>query len=1119
MAGPVWQGDLGTADFVDFNEETVWDNKYKDTSQLLVSEHRVNDQPINVQQQIDFLERRHLDGAAPPHLAVWGNLDAGQLLRVRGLANFWRAGGTSQTGGEEPVHFEQHMEDLISGWAGLGLGVVHCILGRQRGVEVYLGLQPPTGKLAMPTERLLAPDLRGAFPGIQLDEHPVKVGSMLRKTRYFDHMGRLTGVPTRKAGFVQRPEPGTSERRGQVQQVERLLRALAGEDFGYMVVAKPLPTLTVVRDAQQGLELIRQVSTLVKLQRQIGATTSGEQLDRQAQYCVEALERNLQRLNQGKAQGMWEVEVTCFAPTQETLLKLLALLRGVYGGLDSRPDPVRTFPCRQGLEPSTTSHFATALNSAELATLCQLPKEEAPGYAVADHARFDVALPDEVIADRLPIGRVLDGKRHTGEWYAIDRGDFAKHGLVVGVTGSGKTNTVFYLLDKLWNEARIPFLVIEPAKTEYRDLLTAGFGDLRVYTLGDETIAPFRLNPFEFEIAGPDLRTHVQTHVDFLKSVFNAAFILYAPMPYVLETCLHEVYQDKGWDLTTSQNRRLPPQERGNEANWPVFPTLRDLYEKIDDVVDRLGYDQRIQMDVKAGLKARIGSLLLGGKGLMLDTRHGVSIADLLARPTVLELERVGNDDEKAFLIGLILTRLYECRQVQAKGRAAESIKHVTVFEEAHRLLKNVPTQVETESANTRGQAVEAFANMLSEIRAYGEGVLIADQVPTKLAPDAIKNTNLKLMHRIVAADDREVMAGAMNLDEAQSRHIITLSTGVAAAFAEGSDRPYLVEVFNFMGQRVKGRATDAQVAQTIAPQLGTPIYEPLPDYFRHFPPHAGQPARPDSTLRDYALSVIEHPDFDETFHRYFLSLVEEPDRAILGYNDILQLMRRAVGKLRPPYDRQTPQYVLLHATHHLLDQRGRQIGWLYNVASSLCHQISNVLVDVALCYENRQDVLDRLRTQHRPALDRFRHGYIQQTAQDVGPFVGCVHCQARCRYRREVAPLVRDAGLERDFLDAIRTARSDQEIWPTLADICREAAGRAINVSDPQVTANVALCFAAQLGPAVHFTSATQVKLARNLSQTLANSHVPAAPSTPSTSATVPVMPPVAPLPVIPSI
>lgn len=1040
---------------------------------------------VNIQQQIDSLERRYLDDATAPYFPVWGLMDAANLLRVRGLAHFWGVEEAHKHGGE-PIYFEQHMEDLIIGCAGLKLSIAFCLLGRPRGIEVYMGLG---GHQA---DRLLASALRGAFAGIQLDDLPVRLGTALKDTSYFDHMGRMTGVPTRKAGFRRHETEGGGERHGQVQQIERLVRALTGHEFGLLVIAKPITEQAVAQATVQGLELIRQVSALVKSQVQLRPGVSVEQIDRHAQYCVELLEYNLRRLSQGKAQGAWRTEVTCFAPAQETLLKLLSLLRSVFGGADSRPDPVRTLPCQRDMPQHASEAFSTWLNSAELATLCQLPKEEAPGYAVSDYARFDTALPTAPVAEVLRIGKVLTGDQPTGDWYAVARDDLAKHGLIVGVTGSGKTNTVFYLLDKLWSEARISFLVIEPAKTEYRDLLMAGLSDLRVYTLGDETVAPFRLNPFEFEIAGPDRRVHVQTHIDFLKSVFNAAFILYAPMPYVLEICLHEVYQDKGWDLTTSQNRRLPPQEQGKERNWPVFPTLEDLYHKIDEVVDRLGYEQRIQMDVKAGLKARVGSLRLGGKGLMLDTRHGVSISDLLASPTVLEMERLGNDDEKAFLIGLILTRIYEYRQVQAKAQVVPAFQHITVFEEAHRLLKNIPTQVETESTNTRGQAVETFANMLSEIRAYGEGVLIAEQVPTKLAPDAIKNTNLKLMHRVVAADDREVMAGAMNLNEAQSRHVTTLRTGVASAFAEGCDRPYLVEIFNFKGQRVKGRASDAQVRQSIAAQFGTALYEPLPDYFRYFPLSVGQPPRPDSVLRDYALAVTEHHDFDETFNRYFLSLLEEPDLAVLGYFELDKFVHRAVGNLKHPYDRLTVQYVLLYAVHRLLDQRGQQRRWLYNVTATLRHQLSDVLVDIARNYQNQQAVLDHLRAQHRPALESFRQGYIQQTTQDVGPFIGCVFCQARCRYRWEVAPLVRDAGLERNFLDAICKPQNDSNMWNALADICREVAHRAISVNAPKANSDIALCFATQMGAVQRFTVATQAKLIRNLYHTLTHSPMP---------------------------
>jgi len=756
---------------------------------------------------------------------------------------------------------------------------------------------------------------------------------------------------------------------------------------------------------------------------------------------------------------------------------------------------VRTAPAAGG------DQFSTLLNSHELAILAQLPREEMPGYAVRDYARFDVALPPEPPGGAPPgdvvnVGKILDGATPTGNWYAVPRPDFAKHGLVVGVTGSGKTNTLFYLLERLWHRGQgVPFLVVEPAKAEYRDLRTVpGLEALRVFTLGDERLAPFRLNPFEFEIGDADNRIHVQTHIDYLKSVFNAAFILYAPMPYVLESCLHEIYQDKGWDLTTSQNRRLPPQERGNEAKWPVFPTLGDLYRKVDEVVDRLGYEERIQMDVKAGLKARIGSLRLGGKGLMLDVRRSVPMKELLAQPAVLELERIGNDDEKAFVIGLLLTRIYEYRVVEARaGGSAPALRHVTVFEEAHRLLNNVRTDMGTEEANVKGQAVENFANMLSEIRAYGQGVLIAEQIPSKLAPDAIKNTNLKVLHRVVAEDDRDAMGGAMNLDDAQKRFITTLRTGQAAVYAEGADRPYLVEVFPFKRQSVKGRLTDKQVRGAMQQFCSQPVYEPLPGYAQTIQGLLPPDGSGSSDVRDLALAVLGAGDFDELFARYFLSLIEEPRQAIDGYSAVAKFTEQII-KPRPDQVKPVALYIMLQAVARFLDDRGRRYGWLYNVVETLRRELVAILADVISNFENRREVWDNLAQQHAAGLAAFAGQYRQLCAKAPIPHAGCAFCASRCLYRYEVAPLAGDKALARDFVETIRNTRNDDAMWRGLARICWDAAGRALHgVSKPAAVNGVATCLAAQMSAAQGLSTASQQKLVKNVKLALQSQAQPA--------------------------
>jgi hypothetical protein len=84
---------------------------------------------------------------------------------------------------------------------------------------------------------------------------------------------------------------------------------------------------------------------------------------------------------------------------------------------------------------------------------------------------------------------------------------------------------------------------------------------------------------------------------------------------------------------------------------------------------------------------------------------------------------------------------------------------------------------------------------MLAEIRAYGEGIVVAEQIPAKLVPDVVKNTALKIVHRLPAHDDRQVVGAAMNLDEEQSRQVVSLEPGVAAVFADGMDRPLRIRV------------------------------------------------------------------------------------------------------------------------------------------------------------------------------------------------------------------------------------------------------------------------------------------------------------------------------------
>jgi len=608
--------------------------------------------------------------------------------------------------------------------------------------------------------------LHGLLTGI-LGQHlvstsPVKFDLSLTKT----DCATITGIPD----TTRRQAQPKKNQELQIPSIDDLLTTLDNADWLYVACCQPL-----ARDLARGwlAQCAREIQTVSveNLHREI------QKADRLATHYVKMLEKTITRLKTGLTEGLWANGVYFLSPDKtETALSLLL---PVFGGDRSEPEPVRGHICVAGGDSPACMNLLT---SREALCYMRLPEREYQGYRLKERIYFDQDLTAPPHPS-LPIGPVVTSNAVSDRQARIPLDHLTRHGLVAGATGSGKTNTLFNILLSLWTEHRIPFLVIEPTKAEYRNL-TSKVNDLLVFTLGDETpgaSSPFRLNPFQFPPGVP-----LQTHIAHLTAAFNASFVMYSPMPQVLEECLYEVYRDKGWNLVSSSNSL--GFVRG------AFPTLTDLHDKVDEVVNRLGYEERITMDIRSALKTRLNNLRLGGKGLMLDTPESVPLPEILQKPTVLELKAMGNDDEKTFVMGLLLTAIYEHYEAGAHQSGNSSLRHLTLIEEAHRLLKNVPTEKTSEDqANMKGRAVESFCNMLSEVRAYGEGILVAEQIPTKLAPDILKNTGMKILHRLVAKEERESMGHTMNLDAAQMRHVATLSQGEALFFREGFDRPYLI--------------------------------------------------------------------------------------------------------------------------------------------------------------------------------------------------------------------------------------------------------------------------------------------------------------------------------------
>jgi hypothetical protein len=533
-----------------------------------------------------------------------------------------------------------------------------------------------------------------------------------------------------------------------------------------------------------------------------------------AQRYVSLLQAARQRMEAGMQSGMWNVQAYLMAESHDALARGGQALAGSFAGRDSLPQPFRVRSCRLGSAQAGFRPPSTVLTSAEAAALSQLPSQEFPGYALREAVTFSVSPPPAPDHPSVAVGTIVASGVRTRNWFEVRVEDLAKHVFVAGVTGSGKTRTCQYLLSQLWGEHQIPWWVVEPStKIEYRRLAASEtFRDLQIYTLGNETCAPLRLNPLQI-LPG----VSVQTHIDALSSLFGASFAMVTPMPDVLNKALHRVYTERGWDLLQGTN------PRGHALE--TQPTLSDLILTLKDLIPELGYNADVTGNLRAGLLTRVQNLTLGGKGALLNSGLSTDLDRLLEKPTVLELSAIGDDDSKAFVMASLLLHLSEYCQV--KGSSDGQLRHVTLIEEAHRLLRAAPETIASEYANPRGKAVEALCQMLVEMRAYGEGLIVVDQVPAKLAPDAIKNTNLKIIHRLVAGDDRALVGTTMNLSEPQKRHLAALPSGQAVVYAEGRNAPYLVQIPDHAGLQGYGAA---KITNEAVKRLMHGKIAPLPD-------------------------------------------------------------------------------------------------------------------------------------------------------------------------------------------------------------------------------------------------------------------------------------------------
>lgn len=521
--------------------------------------------------------------------------------------------------------------------------------------------------------------------------------------------------------------------------------------------------------------------------------------NRYAEDCMKILERQIERIQKSAPSGLWSVATYFVTDNNTTSQELAGIYRGIIVGDNSEVETVcinlwprnvskdimgnPTVDCmmeylQNQLHPQfkykdgSPCTAGSLVDSKELAIHLSLPQSSVPGLLVREEKVFgrDVKAQEKFTDDNsITIGDIM----HLGEIYAEEKvrlgiNGLSKHTLITGSTGSGKSNTLYLLLSELAKKGK-KFLVIEPAKGEYKEV----FGnhpeitDVTVYGTNPRISKLLTINPFIF----PD-DIDVYEHIDSLVEIFNACWPMYAAMPQVMKHSIMEAYKSCGWNLSRSENTK------------GLYPTIEDVLDALKKYINSSEYSSNTKSDYKGSLETRLQSLCEGLVGRMFC---GTPIPDeeLFNANVIVDLSRVKSSETKSLLMGLLIMKLNEFRVSEHKGLNL-NLRHVTILEEAHNLLKRTNTNQIAESSNITGMAVEKIANSMAEMRTYGEGFIVADQSPSMLDLATIRNTNTKIIMALPEKDDREIAGKSMGLNDEQIPEISRLKTGEAIVYQNG---------------------------------------------------------------------------------------------------------------------------------------------------------------------------------------------------------------------------------------------------------------------------------------------------------------------------------------------
>lgn len=531
-------------------------------------------------------------------------------------------------------------------------------------------------------------------------------------------------------------------------------------------------------------------------------------------HALKVLEEQMKRFEKGTAMGMWEFAAYVLSEDQNiannvahTYLALtqgeesfmsqssVNLWRGDLGESSGDTEEIVAY-LRElrhplfGLNPNLLLADSTfnvypsivtptvPLTGQELAFSLNFPRKSIPGLPILECAEFGrniAKFDEEDVTDKtIHLGDIFHMYHKEDVPVNLSQNSLASHVFVTGSTGSGKSNTIYQLL-KEGRKNGLKFLVVEPAKGEYKHVF-GNHDDVSVYGTNPQLTPLLRLNPFSFP-----KEIHILEHLDRLVEIFNVCWPMYAAMPAVLKKAVEQAYQDCGWNLLESTN----PYGR-------LYPNFNDIADNIKKIIDSSEYDDENKGAYKGALLTRIESLTNGINGLIFSNEE-LTNEHLFDTNVIVDLSRVGSTETKSLLMGILVLKLQEYRMTSGDMNA--ELKHITVLEEAHNLLKRTSTEQMAESANLLGKSVEMLANAIAEMRTYGEGFIIADQAPGLMDLSVIRNTNTKIIMRLPDFSDRELVGKSANLNDDQIIELAKLPKGVAAVYQNEWIQPVLCKV------------------------------------------------------------------------------------------------------------------------------------------------------------------------------------------------------------------------------------------------------------------------------------------------------------------------------------